>query len=35
MTPEGTPTVVAMLAALVIVMICSVLSVLSGVGKGI
>jgi choline-glycine betaine transporter len=32
MTPEGTPTVVAMLAALVIVMICSVLS---GVGKGI
>ncbi|MEH6655475.1 BCCT family transporter [Loktanella salsilacus] len=35
MTEDGAPTVAAMLAALVIVMLCSVLSALSGVGKGI
>jgi len=35
MTPEGSPTLGAMLVALVIVMICSTFSALSGVGKGI
>jgi choline/carnitine/betaine transport len=35
MTPEGTPTTSAMIAALVIVMGLSTLSALSGVGKGI
>ncbi|MFV0299346.1 MAG: BCCT family transporter [Paracoccus sp. (in: a-proteobacteria)] len=35
MTAEGTPTIAAMLVALVVVMGCSTLSALSGVGKGI
>ncbi len=35
MNAEGTPTVAAMLAALGVVMFCSILSALSGVGKGI
>ncbi|SEQ19847.1 choline/carnitine/betaine transport [Loktanella sp. DSM 29012] len=35
MNAEGTPTVAGMLTALVVVMFCSVLSALSGVGKGI
>ena len=35
MNAEGAPTVAAMLAALIIVMACSTLSALSGVGKGI
>ncbi|MBU2360533.1 MAG: BCCT family transporter [Alphaproteobacteria bacterium] len=35
MNDAGSPTVIAMLAALVIVMACSILSALSGVGNGI
>jgi len=35
MNAEGEPTIAAMLSALVVVMICSTLSALSGVGKGI
>lgn len=35
MTPEGTPTTAAMIAALVLIMALSTLSALSGVGKGI